>query len=148
MKATAKLSYRNNIPFGSPAFPFVHLEFYGPTSVTEILENEWNTVQENIRQEGNKELEQKVKNVIDLTTSVEYQKLKRPWYRFWMNEKEKEAQELLFKAKYKVNNHSIDYHELHLRAVEMLKNKGFVLIYTTTEGKACTTYINIFELNQ
>ena len=158
MTTTAKVTYRDHVPWNWYAIEFCEVDFYGERS--EELARDWFTIThdrfnfyDNI---VNSLLAEKELLELNIKEKSEELKKLKPWYRFWHTKKEKMIIEEIESFLVNVNqlNESIKEHEdhrfyeaseKHLRLERFLKEKGLVLTAVTTAGGECITYIEMWE---
>lgn len=159
---TARLKYRNYIPYGWIAIEFCDVTFFGDNASS--FEREWYKIKYdkcdkckseiNDLEKRRKSREEKRKSIM---REIKCMKDNRQWWRFWRNDSEKELEKKLFEATCDIRRinsriESIEEGmfysttELIRKAETFLNQSGFVLKSTSTSGSECETHTDIWKL--
>ncbi len=153
---TAKVQYRDYVPYGYIAIEFCNVEFYGDDS--DNLTAKWEKIKKDRYHKYDtavNRLRYKLDSLNSAREDLEKIKNAKPWFRFWYNEEEKEAIakiEDIFNDIVKIEEQLQEYESLrHMtaketkRAVEeFLRDNGFVLTNTDSSGMECVTHTDIW----
>ncbi len=156
-KTSAKVTYRDNVPWGWIAIKFCDVEFFGFRA--NELKRKWTKIEieefkkyDSIYEENKIKIQNyrdKAKSMLD---SIDESK---PFYRIWFNKKEKEmisesnilfmqAEELEKENKRIGEKRFIDYYSLKF----FLKQNGFIITAVSSEGSECITKTEIWTLEE
>jgi chromosome segregation ATPase len=153
---TAKVQYRDYVPYGYIAIEFCDVEFYGDDS--NKLKEGWEKIKKDRYHKYDTAVNRLQYRLDSLTaTRKDLEKIKnaKPWFRFWYNKEEKEAIakiEDIFNDIVKIEEQIEEYENLrHMTAQEtkrvleeFLKDNGFVLTNTDSSGIECVTHTDIW----
>jgi len=177
-KTTAKVEYRDYVPFGWIATKFCNVHFYGFRA--EEMEKKWHDIRyENYYKyhplyEQNETKIQNLRNQIKVIhaekESLINSKPSKPFYRIWYNKAEKtriseinksldelskQANELTFETdKLEKENKKLgdkrffEVYELLRRIENFLNQNEFVLTHTSSEGGECATKTDVWTLEE
>lgn len=161
---TARIRHRDYIPWGWIALEFCNVDFYGPEA--DVLKKEYDAIL-CAHYEKNKatlaSLEQDKENAENEIETIQQKiseiKASSPWWKFWDTEKKEKIAEMrneivslnkriasletsIENKKKKLFMSSLDK---RYAAEKILRDNGFILTNTTSEGSECVTHTDIWS---
>lgn len=161
MSTTAKVEYRDFVPYGYIAIEFCDISFYGDKYYE--LDNEWQTIKYKKLHEREKQIEDLNKNKVELNNNIKELQDKRNntkcKFLFFKTQKEKDLDDQIWKLSrniYSIDlkidklNHDKFYSaiDLEAKAEIFLEDHGFILDSSTSHGDRCATTTDIWKLNE
>lgn len=177
-KTTAKVEHRDYVPSGWIAIEFCNVHFYGfrekeMQKKWRDIEHKRYVEYAPLYEEN----EAKIQNMRNQINAIHTQKESlinskpsKPFYRFWYNKSEKariseidkildelsrQADELTVEAdklekenKEIENKRFFEVYECHAKIETLLKQNGFVLTHTSSEGEECVTRTEVWTLEE
>lgn len=156
---TARVKYRNHVPYGWIAVEFCDVRFFGDKAT------ELNLKWENIKCEKSRKQQYKIDNLLVFKKNCEIEKANaardlkqsKDWWRFWNNKYEqglkckiKELNQSIKKINLEIQsiqtNKYYDVFTLIHKAEKFLDDNKFVLKSSNAAGSECITYTDIWEL--
>ena len=159
---TARLKYRNYVPYNWIAIEFCNVKFFGNNS--DSFDREW----DNIRYEKYRKCRANIDALSKNCSLIERQQnsilselnglqKEKPWWRIWKTDYEKELIKKVSHMYSNIEKIRLDIERaeanriysaqtLVRKAERMLSQNGFVLKSSNTEGTECVTYTDIWEL--
>ncbi len=159
MSTTAKVKYRNYVPFSCFAIEFCNVSFYGDNSCK--LNTEWDNIEFRKSHVREGQIEELIKCKTKLNDAInklhnKKENVKRKFF-FFKTQEEKDLENKICVTKLKI--YSIDNKikelnddkfygtiELEIKARKFIENHGFVLDSSNSCGEECTT-TEIWKLN-
>lgn len=156
---TARVEYRNHVPYGWIAIEFCDIRFFGDKAT------EFNIKWANIKYEKSRRQQSKIDALLVLKKNYETEKANaakdlkhsKDWWRFWNNKYEQGL-----KCKIKELNQSIKEINLEIQSIQsdkyyevftlirkaekFLDDNKFVLKSSNSSGSVCITHTDIWEL--
>jgi hypothetical protein len=155
--STAKVSYRDHVPYGWFAIKYCTVEFFGKDA--QKLHDEWHDI-EYAKFRKNKpiieEFESKAKIYREaIRKSEEALTSNKKWWRFWKTKEDKKIladisknKAALCEAKDIIKKHEDNRYysaaELHIKAKSFLREKGFLLYDCNSSGDECVDHTEMW----
>ena len=160
-KTTAKIEYRDRVPYGYVALEYCDVTFYGARA--REMANKWHATK-NERYLKNKALYKQnkvsIKKLQESANAIMKQvKNAKPFYRFWYTRSEKKqilkAKGLLWQANtlIKANKElekklGFSVRDTYTRVAIHLNQNGFVLTHASSAGEKCITKTEVWTLEE
>lgn len=154
---TARVIYRNYVPYGWIALEFCDVDFSGSNS--ESLDSMWRKIKYKRYDEAKikiKRLQDDIVKYKEKVNMIDQELLRtKKWWRFWHTSSEKvllkQREVLIENIRGAIKNQdSLDENkfygasELVYKAKKFLKENGFVLSHTSSSGTECITHTDLW----
>lgn len=159
---TARLKYRNYVPWGWIAIEFCNVEFFGDNA--DLFRRKWHDIEyakyDKCKAKMNalkEELDANEKQRKSISQELKELQQAAPWWQIWETDKERALKMQLSEidadiTKIEINMSVInsdkfyDVQTIINKAESFLEENGFVLRNTDTAGNECVTHTDIWEL--
>jgi hypothetical protein len=154
-KTSAILKYRTYIPYDWIAIPFCDLSFTGVES--DKMQKKWDQIKMERYEKFIPEVEEIDKEIEKVKTELSstWSTICKPWYRPWYNKKEKKQLKKIDLLNYRLNclkekkeetedKLFFTAEECKCKAEFLLKENDFYISQTSSSGKECITYTDIW----